>query len=122
MPRKLGSSKDRASKGREILFVDLSNCTPGEVEQIARKAPEYVTARPPGSVLLLADFTGASFDQNAIWTMKESAVFDKPYIKKTAWIGAESFPEQFKNELMKFARREFPAFKGREETLEWLVS
>jgi hypothetical protein len=24
--------------------------------------------------------------------MKESAVFDKPYIKKSAWVGAESFP------------------------------
>ena len=95
-------------KGKEILLVDLSNCRSSEVEQIARKAPDYVTARPPGSVLLLADFTGASFDQNAVWAMKESAVFDKPYIKKTAWIGAESFPENFKKELKNLPGGSFP--------------
>src|SRR5438132_5282546 len=63
-------------KGKEILLVDLSNCTPAEVEQISRKVPDYVTTKPPKSVLLLADFAGASLDQNAVWTMKESAVFD----------------------------------------------
>ena len=109
-------------KGKEILLVDLSNCTPAEVEQISRKVPDYVTTKPPKSVLLLADFAGASLDQNAVWTMKESAVFDKPHINKTAWVGAEKFPEELKNELTKFARREFPIFKSREEALEWLVS
>jgi hypothetical protein len=108
-------------KGKEILLVDLSNCKPSQVEQIARKVPDHVTAQPPNSVLLLADFTGATFDRNAIWTMKESAVFDKPHIKKTAWIGAESFPEEFKKELTSFARREFPIFDSREEALAWLV-
>src|SRR5256884_1545247 len=109
-------------KGKEILLVDLSNCTPAEVEQISRKVPDYVTTKPPKSVLLLADFAGASLDQNTVWTMKESAVFDKPHINKTAWVGAEKFPEELKNELTKFARREFPIFKSREEALEWLVS
>src|SRR6266487_2367751 len=79
-------------------------------------------SKPPKSVLLLADFAGAYLDQNAVWTMKESAVFDKPHINKTAWVGAEKFPEELKNELTKFARREFPSFKSREEALEWLVS
>jgi len=72
-------------KGKEILLVDLSNCTPAEVEQISRKVPDYVTTKPPKSVLLLADFAGASLDQNAVWTMKESAVFDKPHINSLGW-------------------------------------
>jgi hypothetical protein len=42
---------------------------------------------------VLADFTGASIDVEAIRAMKESAVFDKPYIKRSAWVGAEKFPE-----------------------------
>jgi hypothetical protein len=45
-----------------------------------------VTTQPRGSVLILSDFTGASFDEEAIRAMKESAVFDKPYIKKSAWV------------------------------------
>jgi hypothetical protein len=53
--------------------------------------------------------------------MKESAVFDKPYIKKSAWVGAESFPEAFRGNLKSFSRRVFPTFKNRQEALNSLV-
>jgi hypothetical protein len=53
--------------------------------------------------------------------MNESAVFDKPYIKKSAWVGAEGFPEAFRDSLKSFSRREFPTFKTRLEALDWLV-
>ncbi|SRR5216683_5833118 len=107
--------------GKQVLVIDLSNCSAVEVETVARGVPDYVTAQPLGSVLVLSDFTGGSFDQEAIRTMKESAVFDKPYIKKSAWVGAESFPEAFRDSLKSFSRREFPTFKTRQEALDWLV-
>jgi hypothetical protein len=72
-------------------------------------------------VLVLSDFTGASFDHDSIQAMKESAVFDKPYVKKSAWLGAENFPHAFSESLRSFSRREFPAFQSREEALAWLV-
>jgi hypothetical protein len=106
---------------KQILLVDLSNCSAVEVEKIARAAPEYITTQPRGSVLLLADFTGASFNQEALRAMKESAVFDKPYIKRSAWVGAEHFPEVFGQNLKDFSQREFPTFKTRQEALNWLV-
>ena len=65
-------------KGKRILLVDMTNSKPREVEDIARKVPDYVTAKSRGSVLILTDFTGASFDQDALRTMQQSAVFDKP--------------------------------------------
>ena len=80
-------------EGKQILLVDFTNCPAREVEQTARNVPNYVTVQPRGSVLVLADFTGASIDREAIRAMKESAVFDKPYIKKSAWVGAEKFPD-----------------------------
>ena len=107
--------------GKQVLVVDLSNCSAGEVEKIARAVPEFVTTRSRGSVLVLSDFTGASFDQDAIRAMKESAVFDKPYVKKSAWVGAESFPDVFRQNLKSFSRRDFPTFKTRQEALDWLV-
>jgi hypothetical protein len=107
--------------GKQILLVDLSNCPAREVEQIARTVPNYVTAQPRGSVLVLADFTGASIDVEAIQAMKKSAVFDKPYIKRSAWVGAEKFPHSLYENLKSFSRREFPAFKTREDALSWLV-
>jgi hypothetical protein len=86
-----------------------------------RAIPDYVTAQPLGSVLLLVDFTGASFDQDALRAMKECAVFDKLYIKKATWVGAGNLPRGFEKELKAFSRREFPTFKTREEALSWIV-
>ncbi len=108
-------------KGKQILLVDFSRLSAAKVEESVRAVPEVVTKRAPGSVLLLADFTDARFDEEAMRAMKETAVFNKPYIKKTAWVGAESFPEVFRENLKNFSRREFPIFKSRQAALEWLA-
>jgi hypothetical protein len=109
-------------QGKQILFVDLSNCSAGEVEEIARTVPDFLTGQPLRSVLLLVDFTGASFDAGAMRIMKESAVFDKPYIKKSAWMGANNFPREFHEQIRGFSGRELPAFRTRQEALTWLVA
>jgi hypothetical protein len=108
-------------QGKRVLLLDLSNCSAVEVEKIFRAVPEVVTICPIGSVLILSDFKGASIDQEAIRIMKETAVFDKPYVKKSAWTGAEKFPLVFSEKLSSFSRREFPVFETRQEALEWLT-
>jgi hypothetical protein len=107
--------------GKQILLVDLSHSSAAEVERICRAVPELVTTLPRNSVLILSDFTGASFDKESIRAMKESAVFDKPHVKKSAWVGAENFPDEYSKSLRSFSLREFPAFSTREEALAWLV-
>jgi hypothetical protein len=107
--------------GKQILLLDLSNCSAAEVQKIFRAVPEFVTTRPRGSVLILSDFKGASIDQEAIRVMKETAVFDKPYVKKSAWTGAESLPQGASANLRNFSRREFPVFETRQEALAWLA-
>ncbi len=111
-----------AHANKQILLVDFSNCSAAQVERISRAVPDHVTKQPLGSVLLLANFAGAAVDGAAIRTMKESAVFDKPYIKKSAWIGAENFPREFYEELKAFARRELPIFGTRTDAVNWLVN
>jgi len=54
--------------------------------------------------------------------MKETAVFDKPFVKKSALIGTEDLPISFYDDLKSFSRRELVAFKTREEALAWLAS
>jgi len=110
-----------ANQGKQILLLDLSNCSATEVEKIIRTVPDIVTTQPRGSVLILSDFTGASFDQDALRTMKEAAVFDKPFVKKSAWVGAESLPKLFSEAMKDFSRREFPIFNTRDEALSWLA-
>jgi len=108
-------------EGRQILFVDFSNCTASEVENISRKVPDYVTTQPLGSVLILTNFAGASFDRDALRTMQQTAVFDKPYVRKSALIGTETLPLEFYKEMKSFSRRELPIFANRDEALAWLV-
>ena len=117
-PRKRWPLTDRVRlirhQRKQILLVDLSNCSASQVQEIIRTLPELVTTQPRGSVLILSDFAGASFDEEAVRAMKEAAVFDKPFIKKTAWVAAEDFPEKFAQSVKTFSRRTFPAFKTRE--------
>ena len=107
--------------GKQIIFVDFSNCKANEVEKIARATPDHIMVQPRGSVLVLSDFTGATFDREALRTMKESAVFNKAFVKKSALMGTENFPTKFYEELKSFSRRELRIFKTREEALAWLV-
>ena len=91
-------------EGKKILLVDFSNCPANEVEEIARAVPDYITVQPRGSVLVLTDFTAAVFDRDAVRAVKETAVFDKPYVKKSALIGTEDLPASFYDELKSFSR------------------
>jgi hypothetical protein len=109
-------------KGKRILLVDFSNCSANEVEEIARRAPDYITVQPLASVLVLTDFTGAAFDRDALRAMKETAVFDKPFVKKSALIGTEDLPASFYDELKSYSRRELLTFGTREEALDWLAA
>jgi len=108
-------------KSKRILLVDVSHCSASEVETMSRLVPTYVTSEPKGSVLLLADFTGAEFNRIAIDRLKEGAVFDRPHLKRSAWVGIESLPKVFYEHIKSFSRRDLPAFKTREEAMDWLV-
>ena len=108
-------------KGKEVLLVDLSNCSAHEVENLVQIVPVIVTAQPLNSILILSDFSGALFDDDALRTIKEGAVFDKPHVKKSALVGADSLPPGFYELLKRFSRREFPIFDTRAEALDWLI-
>jgi hypothetical protein len=108
-------------EGKRILVIDLSECTAREAEETARRVPDVVTGEPRGSVLILTDFKGASFDSAALRAIKETAVFDKPFVKKSALVGTLSLPREFHDEMEKFSRRDFAIFGTREEAMRWLV-
>ena len=108
-------------RGQQILLVDVTNCTTAEMIEIGRLVPSYVSAEPRGSVLLLADFTGSKFDKSAVETLKQATVFDRPHIKRSAWVGIEGMPKVFYDNLKAFSQRDLPTFKTREEALDWVA-
>jgi hypothetical protein len=108
-------------QGKRILLADVSHCSAAELEELAGLVPEYVTSEPKGSVLLLADFTGTEFDHDSAMRLKESAVFDRPHLKRSAWVGVDSMPRVFYQNIKSFSQRDLPTFKTREEAMDWLV-
>lgn len=108
-------------QGKQILFVDITNCTAAEVAGIAADAEAIITQQPPGSALIMADFAGAQFTKEAVNRIKEATARDRPHVRRTAWVGTENLPEVFYKAIRTFSLREFPCFKTREEALDFLV-
>jgi hypothetical protein len=109
-------------KGQKILLVDASNCSPEELAHLAPLVLSRATAEPRGSVLLLADFSGSKIDKPSVETIKPALVLDRPYLKRSAWVGTENLPKIFYEHLKSFSQRELPLFNTREEALDWLVA
>ena len=108
-------------RGKHVLLIDLGNLSSEELMTMGRLVPSYLATQAKGSVLLLADFTGSKFDRAALEVLKQAAVFDRPHLKKSAWVGADALPKVFYDNIKAFSQRDLPMFKTREEALDWLV-
>jgi len=108
--------------GKQVLLVDVSNCTTEEMVRLGQLLPARLASEPRGSVLLLADFTGSKFDKTAFESLKQATVYDRPHLKRSAWVGTEALPKVFYQNLKAFSQRDLPTFKTREEALDWLIA
>lgn len=108
--------------GQRVLLADVTNCTIAEMMALGRLVPTYLANEPPNSVLLLADFSGSKFDKAALETLKQATVYDRPHLKRSAWVGLEGMPKVFYENLKSFSQRDLPVFATREEALDWLVA
>lgn len=120
------ASGDRLSfvshKGQNIFVVDCSHCSAKEMLTLTEQVRIIVARHARGSLLLLADFNHAEIDKKVATRMKEVLTLDRPYVKRSAWVHAESVPHVFYENIKSFSQREIPIFKTREEAMEWLVS
>lgn len=109
-------------KGQAIFMADLSHCMAKEILLLIEQGRAIVARHAPGSMLTLVDFTGAEVDKKVVTRLKEVLTLDRPYVKRSAWVGAESLPHVFVENIKSFSQREFPTFKTREEALDWLAA
>jgi hypothetical protein len=109
-------------KGKVILLADFSGLTAEEFMPLLNEVQRKVAPLPANSALTLGDFTGAHIDKAVAMRMKEVLVFDRPHVKRTAWVGVESLPKVFFENFKTFSQRDLPTFKTREEAMDWLVS
>jgi hypothetical protein len=107
--------------GHVVFSIDFSHCPEKEMLLLLEQVKLIVARHEPGSLLVFADFTGAEVDKKVATRAKEVLVHDRPFVKKSAWIGTESLPHIFYEHFKSFSQRDLPAFKTREEALDWLV-
>jgi hypothetical protein len=108
-------------RGKLILLIDISHCKPREILTLADEVQRQIAKHPHNSVLTLTDFTGAQFDKVVATRVKELLVLDRPYIKRSAWVGTESLPKVYYENFKSFSQRDLPTFKTREEAMDWLA-
>jgi hypothetical protein len=108
-------------KGKPIMLIDFSHCEVKEMLLLLEEVKHTVERHERGSLLTLADLTGAHVDRAVATRMKEVLAMDRPFVKRSAWVGVDSVPHVYYENMKSFSRREFPAFKTREEAMDWLV-
>ena len=108
-------------RGHQILLADCSGCSPEELAAVIDEVPKHVTREPIGSLLVLGDFSRSTFTKETVEHLKLAAVFDRPHIKKAAWVLTQNLPKALYESVLTFSGRAIPTFETREEALEYLV-
>lgn len=109
-------------KGKEIFIVDLTNATVEEGLSGIKEATEKISKKPPKSVLLLTDSTGATYNSTTSAAMKEFSKNMTPYIIGSAVVGADGLKKLLVSAVRVVSGRDIRSFDQRAEALDWLVS
>ncbi len=108
-------------QGKAIMLIDFSHCEPKELLLLLDEIELTVARHARGSLLTLTDLTGAHVNREVATRMKEVLVRDRPFVKRSAWVGVGSVPKVFYDNIKSFAQRDFPPFATREAAMDWLV-
>jgi hypothetical protein len=108
-------------KDHVIYIIDFSHCSAKEILLLLDLVRADIARHAPGSLLTLADFTDAEIDKAVATRMKEVLVLDRPFVKKSAWVGTESMPHVFYEHFKNFSQRDFPVFNTQAAAMDWLA-
>ncbi len=108
-------------RGKQILLLDFSRANAHEMQLLLEYVRMTVAQHGHESLVTLADFAGSEVDHAVATRIKEVLTLDRPFVKKTAWVGSESIPHAFMENFHSFSQREIATFKTREDAMEWLL-
>ncbi len=108
-------------KGKQVLLIDFTDATVPQMLLLLEHVRITVAQHGRESVLALADYTGAQVDRTVATRIKEVLAMDRPFVKKSAWVGTEAIPHALMENFQLFSRREITTFQTRQEALDWLV-
>jgi hypothetical protein len=108
--------------GKELLYLDFSNCKPIDVFLVIDEAKKTIRTRPENSVLTLTDVTNMRFDDRVTQQMKEFTTHNKPYVRAAAVVGVEGVKKIILNAVMLFSKRKFHTFDTVDSAKNWLAA
>ncbi len=111
--------------GKEILYVDYSNCGKDTQKVIAilDEILRIYKENPTKAYLAVTNVQNFSFDTEVINKFKAVLPTTNQYIKHQAVIGINDAVRRFLyNSITKFTGTNAPIFDTKEEAMEWLVS
>jgi len=109
-------------KGKKILHLNFSECTPDEVLRVIEMAKAAIRTQSPGSVFTLTDVTNTAFNSKVSDAMKEFVIHNKPYVIAAAVVGVTGLKQIIYNAVMKFSGRKLTAFNTLDEAKDWLAA
>lgn len=107
--------------GREIFFLDCTNCKAADIHEMIDECARQVRSRPKSSVLTLTIVGGGKFDQETIGRLKELTAGNAPYVKKAAIVGMTGLYKVVLMAVATFSKREFHLFDTVEEARAYLL-
>jgi hypothetical protein len=108
-------------QGKSIMVVDFSGCTVKQMLPLLDQVQHAVARHERNSLLTLADMTNAHVDRDVAMRIKEVLTLDRPFVKRSAWVGASTLPKVYLDNFKSFSQRDFPSFATRAEAMDWLV-
>ncbi|MFY9561237.1 MAG: hypothetical protein WAQ52_13465 [Terriglobales bacterium] len=108
-------------KGKQILLCDFSHATAPQMLLLLEHIRVTIAQHARESLLTFGDYTGAEISRTVATKIKEVLTLDRPFVKKTAWVGTEKIPHAIMEGFHTFSQRRIVTFKTREEALDWLV-
>ena len=108
-------------RGKAIMLFDCSNLSAKEMLIMLDLIQHTVARHDKNSLLVLADMNGVHLDRASAQRMKEVLTLDRPFVKRAAWVGAQSVPKVYVENFKSFSQREFRAFETRERAMDYLV-
>ncbi|MBI5554948.1 MAG: hypothetical protein HY920_03725 [Elusimicrobia bacterium] len=108
-------------KGKTIIYVDFSKCSPTETQLIIGEIKKIVAHQAPGSVLTLINIEDMLFDKNTKQIMQNLAAHNRLFAKAEAVTGATGILRVIYDGIMTNEKNKVKLFDTKEAAKDWLA-
>ena len=118
----MASTKVINHMGKEIIIQEMINSKHiDENIRVFNETKGIILTKPPKSVLLITDVSGAFFNTQGAEEMKKFSTIITPHVKASAVVGIEGLKKIILRTLISVSGRDIKMFNTQAEAKEWLI-